>query len=112
MLFRSLTSFALEKGLLDATFASPKSSHNTSEIKYSDDIKKFLYQFKSLFPLIVLNTQVRKIAPLLMRLPSPFLKLIDSAYRLFGNKRFYPPARFTVGDRLRGLRRYLAIVSK
>jgi radical SAM superfamily enzyme YgiQ (UPF0313 family) len=107
-----LTSFALEKGLLDATFASPKSSHHTSEIKYSDDIKKFLYPFKSLFPLIVLNTQVRKIAPLLMRLPSPFLKLIDSAYRLFGNKRFYPPARFTVGDRLRGLRRYLAIVSK
>jgi len=106
-----LTSYAIEKGLLDERFASPKSSHHMSEMKYPDDIKKFLYPFKSLFPLVVQKRYVEKIAPLLMKLPNSLLKLIDSCYRLYSNAKFYPPVRFSIHDKLIALRRYLSIVS-
>lgn len=105
-----LTFFAIEKGLLDEKFASPKSSHHTSEMKYPDDVKRFLYSFKSIFPLIVQNPKLDGIAPLLMKLPKPLLKVIDSCYRLYRNSKFYPPVRFNITDKLRALRRYLAII--
>ena len=107
-----LTNYAIESGLLDKDFVSPKSSHHASEMKYPEDVKKFLYPFKALFPLMVQKKNVAAIAPLLMRLPRPLLKIIDSAYRLYSNSRFYPPVRFNILDKWRALRRYLAIISR
>lgn len=107
-----LTSYAIENGLLDKHFTSPKSSHHTSEMMYPADIKKFLYSFKALFPLMVQKKNVAIFAPLLMRLPGPLLKIIDSAYRLYSNSRFYPRVRFSILDKWRALRRYLAIISR
>lgn len=106
-----LTHFAIKEGLLDESFASPKSSHHVSQMKYSDDVIKFLYPFKALFPLMVQNKYMRDKASLLMKLPKPFLKIIDSSYRLYRNSRFYPPVRFGIRDKLRSLRRYISIVS-
>jgi len=107
-----LTFFAIEHGLLDKDFVSPKSSHHASEMKYPEDIKKFLYPFKALFPLMVQKRGMERIASLLMRLPKPFLKIIDSNYRLYRNAKFYPPVKFSVLNKWRALRRYLSIVSQ
>jgi radical SAM superfamily enzyme YgiQ (UPF0313 family) len=107
-----LTNYAIESGLLDKHFTSPKSSHHTSEMMYPADIKKFLYPFKALFPLMVQKKNVAIIAPLLMRLPGLLLKIIDSAYRLYSNSMFYPQVRFSILDKWRALRRYLAIISR
>ena len=107
-----LTNYAIEKGLLDKSFTSPKSSHHVSEMKYPDDVKRFLYSFKALFPLMVQKKSVRKIAPLLMKLPKPLLKIIDSGYRLYRNAKFYPQVSFSIRDKWRALRRYLAIISR
>lgn len=107
-----LTSFAIKEGLLDENCNSSKSTHHISEMKYPDDIKSFLYPYKSLFPLLVKNPGLDKISRLLMRLPQKVLKGIDSGYRLYSNAKFYPPVRFTLRDKLRALRRYLAIISQ
>lgn len=107
-----LTNYAIEKGLLDKNFTSPKSSHHTSEMKYPDDVKSFMYPFKALFPLMAQKKHIGIIAPLLMKLPRPILKIIDSCYRLYSNSRFYPQVRFSIFDKWRALRRYLAIISK
>lgn len=107
-----LTFFAIEKGLLDKDFVSQKSTHHTSEMKYPPEIKRFLYPFKALFPLLVQKKQMEKIAPLLMKLPKPFLKIIDSGYRLYSNANFYPPINFSLPNKWRALRRYLSIISQ
>jgi len=107
-----LTFFAIEHSLLDKDFVSPKSSHHTSEMKYPEDIKRFLYPFKGLFPLLVRKKYMDNITPFLMRLPKPLLKIIDSGYRLYSNSRFYPRVRFSILDKWRALRRYLAIISR
>jgi len=107
-----LTFFAIENGLLDKDFVSPKSSHHMSEMKYSYNIKKFLYPFKALFPLLIQIRQAEKIAPILMKFPKPLLKIIDSSYRLYRNTKFYPPVQFGMVDKLRALRRYLSLVSQ
>lgn len=107
-----LTFFAIENGLLDEKFASPKSSHHVSEMRYPDAVKKFLYPFKALLPLMVQNKAIEKIALLLMKLPGPVLKVIDSAYRLYRNSKFYPPVSFSMRDKLRAFRRYMAIIAK
>ena len=107
-----LTNYAIEKGLLDENFTSPKSSHHASEMKYPDDVKSFLYPFKALFPLMAQKKNIGIIGPLLMKLPRPILKIIDSCYRPYSNSRFYPQVRFSIFDKWRALRRYLAIVSK
>lgn len=107
-----LTNFAIERGLLDKHFVSPKSTHHTSEMKYPDDVKRFLYPFKALFPLMVRKKTIKKMAPLLMRLPQSLLSMIDSAYRLYNNSKFYPPVRFSLKDKWRAFRRYLAIISR
>ena len=107
-----LTNYAIEKGLLDENFTSPKSSHHASEMKYPDDVKSFLYPFKALFPLMAQKKHIGIIAPLLMKLPRPILKIIDSCYRLYSNSRFYPQVRFSIFDKWRVLRRYLAIISR
>lgn len=107
-----LTNYAIEKGLLDKSFTSPKSSHHASEMKYPDDIKRFLYPFKALFPLITQKKHIGIITPLLMRLPGPILKIIDSCYRLYSNSKFYPQVRFSIFDKWRALRRYLSIISQ
>lgn len=107
-----LTIYAIEKGLLDKNFTSPKSSHHASEMRYPDDIKRFLYPFKALFPLMSQKKNIAMIAHLLMQLPRPLLKIIDSAYRLCSNSKFYPQVRFSIFDKWRALRRYLAIISK
>lgn len=107
-----LTFFAIEKGLLDKDFVSPKSTHHISEMKYPPEIKKFLYPFKALFPLIVQKRWIEKIAPMLMRLPKLLLKIIDSSYRLYRNAMFYPPVNFSLINKWRALRRYLSIISQ
>lgn len=107
-----LTFFAIENGLLDEKFASPKSSHHVSEMRYPDAVKKFLYPFKALLPLMVQNKAIEKNALLLMKLPSPVLKVVDSVYRLYRNSKFYPPVRFNMLDKWRALRRYMAIIAK
>jgi len=107
-----LTFFAIEHGLLDKDFVSPKSTHHTSEMKYPSEVRKFLYPFKTLFPLMVQKKGIEKIAFLLMKLPRPFLKVIDSAYRLYRNSKFYPPVKFSILDKWRALRRYLSIISQ
>lgn len=107
-----LTNYAIEKGLLDGNFTSPKSSHHPSEMMYPADIKKFLSPFKALFSLMVQKKNIAMIAPLLMRLPGPLLKIIDSAYRLYSNSKFYPRVSSSIFDKWMALRRYLAIISK
>lgn len=107
-----LTFFAIEKGILDKDFVSPKSSHHVSEMKYPEDIKRFLYPFKALFPLLVQKEYMDRIVPFLMRLPKPLLKIIDSGYRLYSNSKFYPRVRFSILDKWRAVRRYLSIVSQ
>ncbi|MEK6901710.1 MAG: radical SAM protein, partial [Nanoarchaeota archaeon] len=107
-----LTNLAVEKGLLDKEFVSPKSSHHISEIRYPDDIRKFLCPFKSLFPLMVQRKYVERLAPVLVKLPESLLKLIDSGYRLYSNAKFYPPVRFSIRDKLNALYRYISIISK
>lgn len=107
-----LTNYAIEEGLLDKNFTSPKSSHHASDMKYPDDVRDFLYPFKALFPLMVQKKSVRKIAPLLMKLPKPLLKIIDSGYRLYRNAKFYPPVKFSILNKWRALHRYLSIVSQ
>jgi anaerobic magnesium-protoporphyrin IX monomethyl ester cyclase len=106
-----LTFFAIQKGLLDKNFATSKSTHHISEMKYPDDVKAFLYPFKALLPLMVKNPAIEKIAPLLMRLPHRVLKIVDSGYRLYSNAKFYPPVRFSIRDKWRVLRRYCSIIS-
>lgn len=106
-----LTFFAIDKGLLNEKFVAPKSSHHMSEMKYPDDVRKFLYPFKALFPIIVQKKYIGKIASLLLKMPRPLLKIIDSSYRLYRNIKFYPPVHFAMHDKLRALRRYLAIIS-
>jgi len=106
-----LTSYAIQKGLLDKNFVTAKSTHHISEMKYPDDVKAFLYPFKAFFPLMVKNPAIEKIAPLLMKLPHRALKIIDSGYRLYSNAKFYPPVRFSIRDKWRVLRRYCAIIS-
>lgn len=106
-----LTNYAIENGLLDKDFVSPKSSHHASEMKYPEDIKKFLYPFKALFPLMVQKKNVAVIAQLLMRLPKPLLKIIDSAFRLYRNAKFYPPVRFSISDKWIAFRRFLGLIS-
>lgn len=107
-----LTLYAIKNGLLDKEFATPKSTHHTSEMKYPEEIGRFLYPFKALFPLMVRMPVVEKLAPYLMKLPGVVLTVIDSVYRLYRNSKFYPPVRFDVSDKLRALRRYIAIISK
>ena len=107
-----LTSYAIEKGLLDKNFTSPKSSHHASEMRYPDDVKSFLYPFKALFPLMAQKKNIGIIGPLLMKLPKPLLKVVDSCYRLYSNSKFYPQVRFSIFDKWRALRRYLAIISR
>lgn len=107
-----LTLFAIQKGWLDEKFNSPKSTHHIGEMQYPHDIKTFLYPYKSLFPLLVKNPDLDKVSNLLMRLPQKVLKGIDSGYRLYSNSKFYPPVRFKISDKLRTLRRYLAIISQ
>jgi radical SAM superfamily enzyme YgiQ (UPF0313 family) len=107
-----LTFFAIQEGLLDEKFTSSKSSHHISEMKYPLEIKKFLYPFKALFPLMVQKSWIEKIAPLLMRLPKLLLKIIDSSYRLYRNAKFYPPVNFSLINKWRVLRRYLSIISQ
>jgi len=107
-----LTFFAIEKGLLDKDFVSPKSSHHVSEMKYPESTKRFLYPFKALFPLLVRKEYMDRIAPFLMRLPRPLLKMVDSCYRLYSNSKFYPQVRFSIFDKWRALRRYLTIISR
>jgi len=106
-----LTFFAIDKGLLNENFVAPKSSHHMSEMKYPDDVRKFLYPFKALFPIMVQKKYIGKIASLLLKMPRPLLKIIDSSYRLYRNIKFYPPVHFSMHDKLRALRRYLAIIS-
>ena len=106
-----LTSFAIEKGLLGKEFSSPKSSHHVSEMKYPDDVKKFLYPFKALFPIMVQGKYMEKLFPLLMKFPLPVLKMIDICYRVYRNKKFYPPVRFSISDKIRAFRRYIAIMT-
>lgn len=107
-----LTLFAVQKGWLDEKFDSPKSTHHISEMKYPNDIRSFLFPFKSIFPLLVQNPSIEKIIPILMKLPRPFLKIIDSCYRLYSNSRFYPQVRFSISDKWRAFRRYLGIISQ
>jgi len=107
-----LTFFAIEKGLLGERFVTQKSSHHTSEMKYPSEIKRFLYPFKALFPLMVQKKHIEKLAPLLMKLPRPILKIIDSGYRLYRNSKFYPPVNFSIFNKWIALRRYLSIVFK
>ncbi|MCR4322405.1 MAG: radical SAM protein [Candidatus Brocadiaceae bacterium] len=107
-----LTLFAVQKGLLDEEFNSPKSTHHISDMKYPDDVKRFLYPFKALFPLMVLKKNIETITPLLMKLPGPLLKMIDSGYRLYRNAKFYPPVRFSIREKWEALRRFLTIVSR
>lgn len=107
-----LTLFAIEKGLLDEKFASPKSSHHTSEMRYPAEIEEFLYPFKALFPLLVQVESATRLSSLLMKLPKTILKIIDICYRLYRNVRFYPPVRFSIRDKWRALRRYLAIARR
>ena len=107
-----LTFYAIQKGLLDKNFVTSKSTHHISEMKYPDDVKAFLYPFKALFPLMVKNPGIEKIALLLMKLPHRVLNIIDSGYRLYSNAKFYPPVRFSIGQKLRALRRYCAIISQ
>lgn len=107
-----LTNYAIEEGLLDKNFTSPKSSHHASEMRYPPEIKKFLYPFKALFPLMVQKRWIEKIAPLLMRLPNLLLKIIDSSYRLYCNAKFYPPVNFSLINKWRAFRRYLSIISQ
>lgn len=105
-----LTFFAIEKGLLDEKFVTSKSTHHLSAMKYSDDVSAFLYSFKTLFPLMVKNQIFEKLFPFLKRLPPVVLKFIDSFYRLKSNASFYPPVCFSILDKWRALRRYLAII--
>lgn len=107
-----LTFFAIQKGLLDESFVTSKSTHHISEMNYPDDVKTFLYPFKTLFPLMVKRPVVEKIAPILMKLPKPVLKTIDSGYRLYSNAKFYPPVHFSIHDKWKALRRYLSIISQ
>lgn len=107
-----LTFFAIQKGLLDKNFATSKSTHHISEMKYPDDVRAFLYPFKALFPLMVKIPGIEEIAPPLMKLPHRVLNIIDSGYRLYSNAKFYPPVRFSIRDKWRALRRYLAITSR
>ena len=108
-----LTFLAIQKGLLDEKFTSSKSTHHVSEMKYPEEVKRFLYPFKALFPIMVQKPHLMKIcATLLMRLPKIILKVIDSGYRLYSNARFYPPAHFNISDKLRALRRYLALIAE
>lgn len=106
-----LTLFAIQKGLLDKNFATSKSTHHMSEMKYPDDVKAFLYPFKALFPLLVKKPYVEKYAPILMKLPRKILHMIDSGYRLYSNKNFYPPVNFSIKDKWNTLRRYLSLIS-
>lgn len=107
-----LTIFAVENGLLDEKFVTPKSSHHASEMKYPDDIRKFLYPFKALFPLMVGKKYIEKLTPLLMKLPQPLLKIIDISYRLYSNSKFYPSVSFNICDKWKALCRYLSVVFK
>jgi radical SAM superfamily enzyme YgiQ (UPF0313 family) len=107
-----LTFFAIESGLLDKDFVSPKSSHHASEMKYPENIKKFLYPFKALFPLMVQSKFIGKIAPVTMKFPKSVLKVIDSGYRLYSNAKFYPPVKFSILNKWRALRRYFEIISR
>lgn len=107
-----LTLFAIQKGWLDEKFNSPKSTHHIGEMKYPNDIRSFLFSFKSIFPLLVQNPSIEKIIPILMKLPRPFLKIIDSCYRLYSNSKFYPQAHFSISDKWRAFRRYLGIIAR
>jgi anaerobic magnesium-protoporphyrin IX monomethyl ester cyclase len=107
-----LTFYAIQQGLLDNTFVTSKSTHHISQMKYPDDVKAFLYPFKALFPLLVKHPGIEKIFPLLIKLPNRVLNIIDSSYRLYSNAKFYPSVRFNIGQKLRALRRYCAIISQ
>lgn len=108
-----LTKFAIEKGLLNEYFVSPKSSHHMSKMRYNEDVRKFLYPFKALFPIIVQRKKIKRLIPSLMSslmsLPLPFFKIIDMLYKLYSNAKFYPPTQFSVYDKWRALCRYLRI---
>jgi radical SAM superfamily enzyme YgiQ (UPF0313 family) len=107
-----ITNFAISEGLLDWTFVSPKTGYHTSSMTYPDDVRKFLGPFQSLFALFVMFPRSVRLAPVLMRLPRAVLRISDTAYRLYRNSRFYPPARVTVGQRLKGARRYWAYIAE
>lgn len=104
-----LTRFAVEQGLLDKDFTSPRSTHHKSEMKYPEEVGRFLYPFKALFPLLVKNGGFERAAPFLMKMPGPVLNAIDAGYRLRSNSKFYPPVRFSMRDKWRALYRYLSI---
>jgi radical SAM superfamily enzyme YgiQ (UPF0313 family) len=106
-----LTSFAIQEGLLDENFISSKSTHHISELRYPEDVKRFLYPFKALFPLMVKMSFIEKMFPLLMKLPKLGLKIVDSAYRLYSNAKFHPPVNFNLRDKWRVVRRYLSLIS-
>ncbi|MBW8000506.1 MAG: B12-binding domain-containing radical SAM protein [Planctomycetes bacterium] len=106
-----LTFFAIEQGLIDANAASPKSTHHISDMKYSEPVRKWLYPFKALFPLMVRIPFIERLFPLLRKLPRLVLKVIDTGFRIYSNTKCYPPAKFSLRDKLRILRRYIAIIS-
>jgi radical SAM superfamily enzyme YgiQ (UPF0313 family) len=107
-----ITNVAISEGLLDQTFVSPKTAYHTSSMRYPEDVRRFLGPFQSLFGLFVMFPRSVRLAPVLMRLPRALLRGFDTAYRLYRNSRFYPPARVTVIQRLKAARRYWAYTAE
>ena len=108
-----ITKFAVREGLLDEEFSSPKTSYHLSKsMHYPDEVQRFLLPFQRLFPLFVMHPFTYRFAPLLMRIPMRFLKAFDTLYRLFRNKRFYPPVRIPIAQKLQAFRRYLAYLQE
>ncbi len=105
-----ITSFALEQGVLDAEFTSPKTAYSSSTVRYPDDVERFLTPFQRLFPLFVMWPVTVKLAPVLTRLPSRLLAVVDTVYRLYRNSHFYPRTRVTLRNKLQALRRYFSYV--
>lgn len=105
-----ITSFAIQKGLLDEDFTSPKTVYHSSSMRYPDDVKRFLIPFQRLFALFVMFPFSIKLAPFLMRFPKPILRLFDTLYRLYRNSRFYPPANINISHKFEALRRYFTYI--
>jgi len=105
-----ITSFAIQKGLLDENFTSPKTVYHSSSMRYPDDVKRFLTPFQRLFPLFVMFPSSLKLAPFLMRIPNPILKIFDTVYRLYRNSRFYPPVRISISNKFEALKRYFSYI--
>lgn len=105
-----ITSFAIQEGLLDKDFTSPKTVYHSSLVRYPENIGKFLVPFQRLFPLFVMFPSSFKLAPFLMRIPKPILRLFDTLYRLYRNSRFYPPTHISVLNKLVALRRYFSYI--